>query len=181
MIIRVLLVVVGTLVAFPSIADYSARAHLAKQGRPMIARNALRPEALGCYELLDSARQNASKSMEGVPAIIRVDSMVDVMRGTAPGITSSRTLGAAAAGKPVYRDPISRDMHPRWSADSLTDTVRLVFTNGFSGAVFALNLPVNSRGDPLKGRAKTFVDVAPLEGPEGNAWAIRRDCPTPQQ
>ncbi|HUQ18664.1 MAG TPA: hypothetical protein VM099_03535 [Gemmatimonadaceae bacterium] len=159
--------------------DYR-RARLTKQSPRIMARNALRAEALGCYELLDSAGQNASKSMEGVPAIIRVDSMVDLTRDMPAGMTSLRTLGAATVGTPVYRDPISRDMHPRWSADSLTDSVRLVFTNGFTGALFALNLPVNNRGDTLKGRAKTFVDVAPLEGPEGNAWAVRRHCPKPQ-
>lgn len=180
MIIRALLAVVGVLLPFLAIPDYSAHGDLTKQVPRILARNALRAEALGWYELLDSAGQNASKSMQGVPAIIRLDSIVDLTRGMASGITSLRTLGPAG-GKPAYRDPVSREMHPRWSADSLTDTVRLVFTNGFSGAVFALNLPVNSHSDTLKGGAETFTDVGPsFDSPRSTAWAIRRDCPTPQ-
>jgi hypothetical protein len=158
--------------------DYLASSHLTKQAPHILARNALRSEALGCYELLDSLRHNASESMQGVPALIRLDSTVDAMRGTVPSTTSLRMLGAAGAGKPVYRDPISREMHPRWSADSLTDTVRLFFTNGFSGAFFALNLPVKSHSDTLKGRADSFIDVGPpFERSLGDAWAIRRACP----
>jgi hypothetical protein len=138
-----------------------------------IPRNALRTEALGCYELLDSAGRNASLSMEGVAPLIRLDSALDPMQPN----SATRRLDTFGFGVPSRFDPVYRDLHPRWTADSLSDTLRLTFTNGFVGAVFSVNLPANMRPDTLSGRAWSFQDIVGADRNRGPAWAIRRPCP----
>jgi hypothetical protein len=61
-------------------------------------------------------------------------------------------------------------------ADSLTDTVRLSFVDGFSGAVFVLAAP-KSRPDTLIGRLYESWDFGPpFETTHGPARAIREAC-----
>jgi hypothetical protein len=142
-----------------------------------LLRSGLRSEALGCFELLDSARRTASLSMEGVPPLTRLDSVPDPYPET-PSQTTYRRLESIP--NTMRLDPVTKIMHPRWSADSLSDTVRLMFTNGFVGGVFALNLPAKSQIDTLSGEGYAFSDLPPPPGKRrgaGAAWAIRRPCP----
>ena len=75
---------------------------------------------------------------------------------------------------PFYGSHGSRP--PFRAADSLTDSIRLSFTDGFSGAVFVLSAPAG-RTDTLGGRVFERWDAGPpFETPRGAARAIREPC-----
>jgi hypothetical protein len=85
----------------------------------------------------------------------------------------------AMTGFSLGREPIPlvrNHAAPLWTADSLTDTVRLSFIDGFTGAVFVLEArpPV----DTLRGRVFESWDAGPpFQTPRGSAYAIREACP----
>jgi hypothetical protein len=107
--------------------------------------------------------------------IVRLDStelegVVDRLKGIWRTVVPLDTLGQPSR--------TTRGMFPpTWSADSLTDTVRISFVNGFSGAEFVLSIPLGVR-DTLRGRALEHWDVGPPHlSSRGVAHAIRVACP----
>lgn len=160
---------------------YGAGPHASSTQRQVLSRNSLRPEALGCLELLDSAGRSALDRITGAPQLARLDSTPDPYRGTDPTSTSQRRLEVIVGAQP-RQDPVSIAFRPRWSADSLSDSVRLSFSNGFSGSVFILSVPKRPRSDTLSGRAYTHIDAGPpFESAVGAVRAVRSACPAQAQ
>ena len=96
--------------------------------------------------------------------------MAESLRGMWRSLVPLDTLGAPSRTTRGL-------MAPNWSADSLSDTIRVSFVNGFSGAVFVLAAPPG-HVDTLRGRALEFWDYGPSETRRGGAHAIRMQCPT---
>jgi hypothetical protein len=146
----------------------------ARAQRPII-RNGLRADLLGCYALY-SDPPRVGRSLYNASPFVRLDSSRVGTFGsdTIPGVIRAlvRVYATEEQVTPARRS--SRD--PTWMADSLTDTVRLSFVNGFSGAVFVLAAPGN-RPDTLTGRRFERWDFGPpFETTHGPARAIRRPC-----
>ncbi|HSQ03518.1 MAG TPA: hypothetical protein VLN59_05765, partial [Burkholderiales bacterium] len=99
----------------------------------VIARAGLRTEALGCWVLYDSAGRRAQGSLYWAPAIAQLKSTRD----------SSRWKFSPMSRDALRIDSLGRDLSaiddPRkrgwgfWSADSLSDSIRIGFSSGFSG------------------------------------------------
>lgn len=141
-------------------------AHAASAQGPS-ARRALRTELLGCYELHTEPERPLYNAMPGV----RLDS-AEVDRSSRGVLRVVRPLDSA--GRPTGV-PYDGSIPASWWADSLTDSVRISFVNGFSGAVFVLAAPP-TRTDTVHGRAYNQWDFAPLESNHRLAHAIRRRC-----
>ena len=145
--------------------------------QPLSARATLRPEAIGCWALYDAAGRRAAGSLYWAPAITRLASQKD----------SSNWSQAFPRTRDASRyDSTGRDLNPRddprrrgwayWSADSLTDSIRVGFSSGFSGTWFILALPKSQNSDTIYGRAFEQWDYKPVT-PRGAASAIRVPCP----
>jgi len=137
------------------------------------ARLALRPELVGCYAL--SAGQHSLSRSEYYHAsgLVRLDTTVapkwappDAFRMLVP-LDSS--LGLA--------DLSRRHLGPSWWADSLTDSVRLSFSNGFSGAFLVFLAPPGVRVDTLHGRIANAWDDGAVVTDRASARAVRVPCP----
>lgn len=164
--LTMLAVVVASLVSIAGISWWRSR----PQEEPP-QRRALRAEVLGCYALfgengrIDTTYYNASP-------LVRLDSGAPRQANDSSpwhprSLTALDSLGAPSR--------TTRGMWaPDWSADSLTDTVRISFSNGFSGAVFVLSAPPGS--DTLRGRAYESWDVGPSITRRGAAHAVRVRC-----
>jgi hypothetical protein len=144
---------------------------------PVLTRNALRADALGCFVLLDSRRQSVAGLLRRAPARVRLDSARD-RPSTFPNATTT-------LWRIEYRDSTNRvvgvtpatGLASSWSADSLTDSIRIRFSDGFTGSGFVFALPSATRSDALFGRAYTFVDAGPpYRTDRGPAFAVRYSC-----
>jgi hypothetical protein len=145
------------------------------QPRVTLSRNAVRRDLIGCYALyfergrVDGSLFNASSS-------VRLDSMPwEYMKRDVRSPWRSM-IGFSLAGRlaPLRAGGL---FPSSWTADSLTDSVRLSFVDGFSGAVFVLNAPAG-RTDSLYGRVFESWDAGPpFFTPRGRASAVREACP----
>jgi hypothetical protein len=135
--------------------------------RVSLLRNGLRTDLIGCYALYFE-RGRVDGSLFNATPSVRLDSMP--FRSTWRSMT-----GLSLAGKPApLRQP---SQPPQWTADSLTDSVRLSFVDAFSGAVFVLDA-LAGRTDTLRGRVFESWDAGPpFVTPRGPAHAIREVCP----
>jgi hypothetical protein len=138
--------------------------------RPPLLRNGLRAELVGCYALSTTGGGGAERQLYNVSALIRLDSQP--VEYLTPGVV--RTVVPLAPANLPTAHP--RPFTPRWTADSLTDTVRLSFVDGFSGGVFVLAARPG-RPDTLAGRRFERWDFGPMETGHGPARAIRQPCP----
>jgi hypothetical protein len=138
---------------------------------PLI-RRALRIDALGCYGLLTSHGGSVDTTYYNASPVVRLDGVASAKTlATDPG--TWQVIPFDTRGRPSRT---TRGMlPPSWTADSLSDTVRISFVNGFSGAEFAFALPRSGR-DTLHGRATEFWDFAPSTD-RGRAHAVRVPCP----
>ena len=75
-------------------------------------------------------------------------------------------------------DPPTRGFHigTVWSADSLSDSVRLSFSDGLSGAEATLNIP-STPSDTLWGHIEEYWDFTATATDRGTIRAVRIDCP----
>jgi hypothetical protein len=141
-------------------------------------RNGFSREIIGCYALFrDRDRPIDSKYYHGVPRVeldtVRISVALD---DSLPGVFRVvRRLDTAG----YRRDSVNlRLFHvPVWWSDSLSDTVRLSFSDGFSGAYLALS-PRRGSTDTLAGRVENHWDYG---GPTDrrSALAIRFPCRKP--
>jgi hypothetical protein len=105
-------------------------APLAAQQGPELMRDALRPDLLGCYavysaqgKLLDATYSHASPRMRLDSSVLGV-----TQHDNRPGVVRLM-LRLDKEGRPIDRS--TPDQWPRmWWADSLTDSVRISFTDG---------------------------------------------------
>ena len=143
-----------------------------------IPRDGLRRELVGCYALFgDDERPVDSSGYYNASPRVRLDSLPvsATVRDNRPGIV--RVLHRLNAGgrRQAASSPIEF-RSPAWSADSLTDSIRLSFSNGLSGASFILAAP-STAADTLEGRAEEHWDFGPpFETPRGRARAVRVRC-----
>ena len=73
---------------------------------------------------------------------------------------------------------VQHQLKSRYAGDSLTDSVRLSFVNGFSGALLVLNARPR-QSDTLVGRVFESRDYGPpFEVPRGGAKAVQIPCAT---
>jgi len=130
-------------------------------------RNGLRRDLIGCYALYFE-RGRVDGSLFNAAPSVRLDSM--------PFRSPWRSMtGLSLAGHPTPLRELS--LPSLWTADSLTDSVRLSFVDGFSGAVFVLDAPAG-RTDTLRGRVFESWDAGPpFVTPRGLAHAVRESCP----
>jgi hypothetical protein len=143
------------------------------QARPPLTRNGVRAELLGCYALY-SGRTRVSNALYNATPSVRLDSLTVGRLGiadTVPGIRRALIpLTAANERVATRRGP------PSWTADSLTDSVRLSFVDGFSGTVFVLAAAAG-RADTLTGRLFESWDFGPpFQTTHGPARAVRQPC-----
>lgn len=141
----------------------------AQRQAPPLRRNEPRLDVVGCYALYSDSGRLDGSFYNSSPAV-RLDSAeFHSLRQTIPGWRAmaalTTTLGPA---KTNAAHP------PSWSADSLTDSLRLSFVNGFSGAVLVLNAP-RGRTDTLVGRVFESWDYQPPTS-RGGARAVRIPC-----
>jgi len=143
--------------------------------RPARARVGLRAELVGCYALFTAPAGGAERSLYNASASVRIDSQFVGYLKTDKDPNLARVLVALTPpNAPTVARP--RPFAPSWTADSLTDTVRLSFVDGFSGAVFVLAARPG-QADTLTGRRFESWDFGPpFETTHGPARAIRRPC-----
>ena len=142
---------------------------------PPLTRHALRADAVGCYALLTDRWRRVDTTYYNASPVVRLDS------GRAgPALANNQGIWPVVAldtlGRPS-RTTRGR-LSPSWSADSLSDSVRISFVNGFSGAEFVFALPQRG-GDTLHGRAEESWDFRPSATDRGSAHAVRVVCPHP--
>ena len=155
-------------------AAWSTDAH--GQQRGVVIRNGLRADLVGCYALY-SGRDRVATSLWNASPSVRLDSL-------AIDTSSAATRSGVARAMytlDLYNDPMPpvpsrpHDGRRSWAADSLTDSIRLSFVDGFSGAQFVLSAR-GSRPDTLTGRLFVSWDMGPTETNHGPARAIRQSC-----
>jgi hypothetical protein len=136
-------------------------------------RNALRHDLLGCYALftdrghpIDTSFYNASPMvlLDSTPA--DRDSAAGIMRIMFRLDSTGRSIAPRRAGQ----------LGPSWGVDSTTDTLRLSFADGFSGAGLSL-LAQPAAGDTLHGRIEEDWDSGPpFVTDRGKGYAVRIPC-----
>jgi hypothetical protein len=142
--------------------------------RGVLARRALRSEIVGCYALYGNKGQRVDTTYQHASPLVRLDSTLPSgVVATFAGMF--RVLIAFdSLGRP--RGTTSEMFPPTWSADSLSDTIRVSFGDGFSGAEFSLAAPPRAL-DTLWGRAAEHWDSPPSTTRRGSAYALRVPCP----
>ncbi len=145
--------------------------------RGELLRDGLRAELLGCYALYsEGGRPLGSTFYNGSP-LVRLDTAVMGVTATDtfPGIVRVMTK-LDAAGQPVGRVDSLRRAGPTWRADSLSDSIRLSFSNGFSGATLVV-APLKQFSDTLLGRIEEHWDFGPpFATSRGRGRAVRVPC-----
>jgi hypothetical protein len=139
---------------------------------PPPARHALRREVPGCYAIFDEDRKPAHVNLYGPsPQVLLV--------GTPDTGTRRDIILLDSTGAPSRQPPDGVFNGFAWTADSLSDTVRVSFHNGFSGAAVALRVPTDAElriGDTLRGRAVEHWDFGNPVTDAGDAFAVRVPC-----
>ncbi len=142
-----------------------------------LVRDELRVEVLGCYALYDDRGQRVDSSFYNASPLVRLDSAVVgiTARDTFPGVVRV-LVRLDTAGRRVDRIDSRTQFGPTWSADSLSDSLRLSFVDGFSGAVLTLATP-RDHPDTLRGHAEEHWDAGPKVTARGRVYAVRLACP----
>ena len=149
------------------------------QERTPLLRDELRRELIGCYALFDARGRPVDSSYYNSSPAVRFDSLV-------AGITDRDTIPGVYwwlhrlndQGVPLDSPGAGPHAGPVWWADSLSDTIRLSFSTGFSGAEFILSAPRRAL-DTLGGRAVERWDFGPpFVDDRGGAFAERIACPS---
>jgi hypothetical protein len=91
-----------------------------------------------------------------------------------------RVLRRDRLGQSVLRDAEGFSVLDTWTADSTTDSIRLVLNNGLYGSRWALALPVGrGRVDTIRGLSRGFGDTdPPPDYPLRSSLAVRVACTT---
>ncbi len=136
---------------------------------PWLLRRQLRAEAVGCYSLFTARGRRIDSTFYNASPVVRLDSANSHLENNDQW--GRRMHALDTLGNP---NRTTRGSLTRWFADSLTDTVRLSFSTGFSGAAFAFAVPAES-ADTLRGRIVEYWDFTdPTD--RGRAYAVRTAC-----
>ena len=133
-------------------------------------RRSLRADVVGCYSLFTARGRRIDSTFYNASPLVRLDTAERDDRSRNP---THRVMHALdTLGNPSRT---TRGLWAAWSADSLSDTVYLSFSTGFSGAHFAFKIPADTR-DTFHGRAVEYWDFTrPTD--RGRAYAVRTACP----
>ena len=147
------------------------------QGPEQPPRDALRSDLLGCYRLYNSSGNPLHPdSLPHVVAFIRLDSMSLGVSGrdSVPGVFRLMVRLDRHA-RAIDPDDLPRYHMPSWWADSLSDSIRLSFSDGFTGTTVVLMAPTPPQ-DTLWGRVEMWGDVGPTTIDRGGAHGVRVRC-----
>ena len=137
-------------------------------------RNGLRQDLVGCYALFTTTGKRVDSTFYNASPLVRLDSTRD-QRLASAGVPGTYRLAARldSSGRATTAKH-EHSVGPIWWADSLSDSVRLSFSNGFSGAFFTLVAP-NPPSDTLRGWIEEDWDFGPPTR-HGPAYALRTSC-----
>ncbi|MCC6242557.1 MAG: hypothetical protein IT353_06930 [Gemmatimonadaceae bacterium] len=133
----------------------------------------MRADVVGCFRLLE-ADGGALDSATAYHAFSRVRLRSDLTNDTLSRVGRWRYVTRSELGEVL---PYYELGGPSWNADSLTDTIRISFSDGFSGALLALSAPVGG-GDTLHGAVAEYWDYG--DGSPTNRRGVRAEreaCP----
>ena len=116
----------------------------------------------GCYALFDRAGHPAARSLYWAPSFTKLD--------TSPEGRAWKLDAAMRTELPEDTVMETRE----WTVDSLADTLRITFHNGFSGSTFVLG--VRAGTDTLRGHGIEHWDFGPSETNAGAVSAVRIPC-----
>jgi hypothetical protein len=134
----------------------------------------LRSDLLGCYELYDRTASLLDSSYYNASARVRLDSTQVISPYNPEGAYRRMLAVPAPSGDGASSMP--RGDWLRWWSDAGTDSVRLSFSTGFSGAALVLSAP-SGAGDTLKGRIVEQWDFGPpFTTSRGAGYAVRVPC-----
>ena len=140
-----------------------------------LPRSGLRAELLGCYALYKPDGKRLDSSFYNSSPLVRLDSIAARMTSETSPAAFRSLVRLDSVGNPVDQlDPTSF-LGRMWWADSLTDSVRLSFSDGFSGALAILAAP-HGRADTLSGRIEEDWDMGPSVNQRGAVRALRVKC-----
>ena len=138
-------------------------------------RNTLRADIVGCYALFTGTGKRVDSAFYRASPLVHLDStMSPVFRAHREFSARRLLIRLDAEGHPLDVVDPSPHLGPMWWADSLSDSLRLTFTDGFSGTFLALTVP-RARLDTLRGRIEEHWDFRPPTK-RGPAYAIRVPC-----
>ena len=143
------------------------------RSREIPLRLTLREDVVGCYALYAHGRLLDSSYYNSAPSVELSAATFDSVQGLGG---ASRHLLPLDVDEAYRRRVAEADFGPSWSADSLSDSVRLSFVDGFSGTELVLAAPPE-KPDTLRGRVFESWDFGPpFETTHGPAYAVRRPC-----
>ena len=145
------------------------------QAPPQLARVALRSDVVGCWALFDRQGRPAEGHIYWAPTFVALDGD-DSASMQSPDRPAVR-FGATWNRLPLELEPGIRGW-VTWRADSLTDSIRISFSNAFSGSVFVLALVQQAPlPDTIYGYAREFYDAGPpWTKAMGPTMAVRVPC-----
>lgn len=147
------------------------------EGPPQPARAALRAEVVGCWALFDRQGRPAEGHIDWAPAFVALEAM---------DTASVRSPRRPAVRFDTTWSPLPLELEPgirgwvKWQADSLTDSIRISFSNGFSGSSFVFAMVQHAPfPDTIHGYAREFYDYGPpWSKAMGSTTAVRVPCQT---
>jgi len=159
--------VVAALIALGSI-----KLPLAAQGS---VRNSLRVDLLGCYALFTGAGHRVDSNFYRASPNVRLDSTVYPVFVAHKEFGARRRLARLDAnGRHIDPSFGQGPLGPGWWVDSLVDSLRVSFSDGFSGAFVTVAVPP-THSDTLRGRIEEDWDYREPTS-LGPAYAVRVAC-----
>jgi hypothetical protein len=121
-----------------------------------LSRISLRRELIGCYALHVGRLWLPRAKYYNAAPFIRLDSTLHAWQPPIGTIRKAVPLDSS------FDDiEVSKRLAPFWRADSMSDSVRISFSNGFSGAFLVLAAPQQPRADTLSGLIANSWDFGP--------------------
>ena len=162
-----ILSICGLLVTAPVFAQRT-------KGRHEPARHSFRTDVVGCYAFFAGTGKRIDADYYHASPLVRLDSAMHPAFADDPVPGAHRLLirldTAGHRLDPI--DPRPR-LGPMWWADSLSDSINVSFTTGFSGAF--LVLAASPQVDTLRGYIEDHWDFSDPTGRD-KAYAVRVPC-----
>jgi len=138
-------------------------------------QNRLRRDLVGCYALFLPGGKRVDSTFYNASPLVHLDSLsIPAHAEFSPPTGFRQAARLDTNGRPQRPTAHNHGFGPQWWADSLSDSLRLSFSNGFSGAFLTL---VRSRpgSDTLHGWIEEHWDFGPPTT-HGPAYAVRVAC-----
>ena len=139
-----------------------------------IPRSGIRSDAVGCWAFTDALESTRSTHLTQLPILARLDTTSTLAE--VPGRRAVRRLGGN--GQVMLHDAEGLALLDVWTADLHSDKIRILFSNGFYGSTWVLELPSQSgRVDTMRGRSnESSHDVHSADYAVREVLATRIDC-----